>query len=378
MKRLIFLFILVAVISLSFYLSLIVEAIPYTITDLGTLGSSTIFTAESMAHGINNLGQVIGEASLITTLQKHAFLWDSTGGMRDLGTLGGLVSSAHASNDLGQVVGESWLDTPGQLNIRAFLWDSVNGMQNLGSFGGHSFAYGINNLGQVVGASQETPGGNFSHAFLWDSINGMQNINDLIPPNSGWDLQEALDINDRGQIVGWGFIKIGQVVQSHTFLWDPTNGIQDLGAFGTFFVSINNNGQVTGMDDFKIAYLWDSVNGKQSLGTLGGYSFSRDINELGQVVGRSFDNGQRAFLYSDSTLIKLNDLIGIPDNGSSWVLEDAYGINNSGQIVGWGAINSGNHAFIMTPIPEPTTILLMSCGLLGLLGIVIKQHRKTK
>ena len=296
--------------------------------------------------------------------------------MQDLGTLGGLVSSAHAINDLGQVVGESWLDTPGQ--ARAFLWDSVNGMQNLGSFGGPSFAYGINNLGQVVGASQETPGGNFSHAFLWDSINGMQNINDLIPPNSGWDLQEARDINDRGQIVGWGFIKIDQVVQSHTFLWDPTNGIQDLGAFGTFFVSINNNEQVTGMDDFKIAYLWDSVNGKQSLGTLGGYSFSRDINELGQVVGRSFDNGQRAFLYSDSTLIKLNDLLGIPDNGSSWVLEDAYGINNSGQIVGWGAINGGNHAFIMTPIPEPTTILLMGFGILGLLGIVIRQRRKVK
>ena len=32
----------------------------------------------------------------------------------------------------------------------------------------------------------------------------MYNLNDLIPPGSGWDLIKATDINDAGQIVGFG------------------------------------------------------------------------------------------------------------------------------------------------------------------------------
>jgi hypothetical protein len=33
----------------------------------------------------------------------------------------------------------------------------------------------------------------------------MWDLNDLIPPDSGWNLMEAHDINDAGEIVGFGF-----------------------------------------------------------------------------------------------------------------------------------------------------------------------------
>lgn len=33
---------------------------------------------------------------------------------------------------------------------------------------------------------------------------------------------------------------------------------------------------------------------------------------------------------------------------------------------------------VATPIPEPTTIFLMGFGILGLLGVVIRQRRKMK
>ena len=55
----------------------------YLITDLGMLGGDF-----SRAHGVNIHGQVVGE-SRTASGDLHAFLWDSAGGMRDLGTLGG-------------------------------------------------------------------------------------------------------------------------------------------------------------------------------------------------------------------------------------------------------------------------------------------------
>jgi uncharacterized repeat protein (TIGR01451 family) len=81
-------------------------------------------------------------------------------------------------------------------------------LTDLGTLDGdHSYPYGVNNAGQVVGES----GG---HAFLYS--NGMlQDLNSLIPADSGWVLNTASAINDKGQIVGTGTFN-GQ--QTHGFL----------------------------------------------------------------------------------------------------------------------------------------------------------------
>ena len=65
--------------------------------DLGTLGG-----ASSSAYGINDSGQVVGQADTPGG-QHHAFLYNG-GKMIDLGTLGGANSSAHDINDSGQIV----------------------------------------------------------------------------------------------------------------------------------------------------------------------------------------------------------------------------------------------------------------------------------
>jgi len=41
-------------------------------------------------------------------------------------------------------------------------------------------------------------------AFIWDRDSGRQDLNALIPPDSGWKLEVASSINDRGEVVGWG------------------------------------------------------------------------------------------------------------------------------------------------------------------------------
>jgi probable HAF family extracellular repeat protein len=175
--------------------------------DLGTFGGTL-----SLATGINNRSQVVGLATLVGNT-THAFLYDPTAtpAMQDLGTLGGPDDSeAEAINAAGQVVGTSG---------DAFLYDptATPPMRDLGALdGAGTEALGINDSGQVVGLSTGARG---VRAFLYDptATPVMQDLNDLIPGSSGWVLQVANEINDRGQILGHGTIH----GETHDFLLTP-------------------------------------------------------------------------------------------------------------------------------------------------------------
>jgi hypothetical protein len=45
----------------------------------------------------------------------------------------------------------------------------------------------------------------------------------------------------------------------------------------------------------------------------------------------------------------MKDLNKLIPSGSGWVLEQAFAINNAGQIVGTGTINGKEHGFLLTP-----------------------------
>ena len=46
-------------------------------------------------------------------------------------------------------------------------------------------------------------------------------------------------------------------------------------------------------------------------------------------------------------------------NDHGWILDSAWGINDSGQIIAGAITNSiGYHAVLLTPVPEPSTIIL--------------------
>ena len=118
--------------------------------------------------------------------------------MSDLGTLGGPLSYAYAINNAGEVVGMAYTNADVQ---HAFLY-SGRVMADLGTLGGYeSVAYGINNTGQVVGYA--TTGEAAQHAFLYCG-GTMTDLNSVIDTNSGWVLEIASAINDGGQIVGVG------------------------------------------------------------------------------------------------------------------------------------------------------------------------------
>jgi probable HAF family extracellular repeat protein len=169
--------------------------------DLGTLGG-----VGSSADGINDRGQVVGESSIAGNSVYHAFIY-SAGQMQDLGAFG--PNSANNSsvavgiNQHGQVIGYGYLQGSSGV-FHAFLYTGGL-LQDLGTLGGdYSYASGINNRSQVVGASW-IAGNSAFHGFIY-SGGQMQDLNKLLVPNSGWIVTEAAGINEAGQIACSGHI----------------------------------------------------------------------------------------------------------------------------------------------------------------------------
>ena len=178
--------------------------------DLGTFGGIA-----STAKGINNIGQVIGYYTYEDNFETYynAFLWHN-GQMTELGNLG-IDSRAEEINDLSQIVGNSRVQLTYDYG-HAFLWE--NGiMQDLGTLSGlDSRANSINDSSQIVGFSGVSF--LFYHACIWYE-GSVYDLNNLIPENSGWLLWEARDINNKGEIVGWGIYN----EQPRAFLLRPVS-----------------------------------------------------------------------------------------------------------------------------------------------------------
>jgi probable HAF family extracellular repeat protein len=271
----------------------------------------------------------------------HAFLWTESAGLQDIGTISGDdESTAYGINNLGVIVG---LSNSSAAN-HAFLRMPGGTMHDLGNLGGTiATAYGINNSNEVVGYSYLT-GNTAYHAFLWTAAEGMQDLGTL-----GGDLSYGYAINGSGEIVGWSNLTPGGTV-AHGFLWTKAGGMQDIGILpGGNFTSpsaINAAGEVAGTCDGALrntAFMWTQSGGIERLGT-GSGSVANGINDAGVIVGDYADNGYiNAYVWTRTEhLQNLNDLIP-PNSGVS--LTFAYAINHSGQITA----ESGS-AILLTPV----------------------------
>ena len=161
----------------------------------------------------------------------------------------------------------------------------------------------------------------------------------------------ALGINNRGEVVGYSF----QGEDYQAFLYSSSDqAMTDVGSLGgklNAACAINDSGQVTGYSQDEngnlLAFVFSRNQPIASLGTLQGASTSEafGINNSGAVVGdsQSGEQNHRPVLFSNGSVQDL----GLGGSNEPDALETAYAINDSGQIVGrHSAGNNAFHAFL--------------------------------
>ena len=144
-------------------------------------------------------------------LRPANFCWDTQ-----------CVFIGKAINDAGTVVGGGNPSTGSTAEYRPFIW-TMGGVTMLPvttpGGGINGFANGVNDNGVVVGGVWYA---SFDHrATMWtQSGSGWTQtyLNELLPADSPWGtLTEAVDVNEHGQIIGWG----NYMGAPHIFLLTP-------------------------------------------------------------------------------------------------------------------------------------------------------------
>jgi probable HAF family extracellular repeat protein len=340
------------------------QATVYRITEITGATTATI----TRAFDINNLGQVVGytATSATATANDRAFVWDGVNGLQTLTGTTSFASHAYAINDVGQITGD-YRTATGATSARAFRWTQGSPLQNLGNYSSSatqsSVGRGINDTGTVVGSSG-------TMGMVWGT------------PKKTFAGQ-AWDVNDSGLTVGTSG---GQAV---TYNGTATTNLGMLPTFNTSSVAYGVNdagwtvGRSEGSANYAQAFMWNGTT-MQGLGDLeGGYqnSTAYDINNKGQVVGfgsvTTSSDASRAFIWDATNgMVDLNTLIDPADPmyGGAFRLIEAQGINDLGQIVGYGVFGRTEHAFLLTPVPEPHQYGMMLAGL-GMVGWMVRRRR---
>jgi probable HAF family extracellular repeat protein len=314
----------------------------YTVTDIGALPGKPYSAVWQQT--INNAGVVAAYASDDPLdLFFNGFTGDSPflsyrGTVIPLPELPGAIDTIPLHiNNKGQVVGRS---TPLGDHNHPVLWNQgvISVLPELPG-DNKGAALTINDNGLAAGNSQNTSTG-IRRATLWHK----GKVSQLAPVPGGGLWDDALGINEEGQIVGWSGPAPGF---EHIALWDTDGSVHDLGTLGGDWgdaYKINNNGQVVGQSSTATnpngdPFLWeDGV--LTDLGYPEGdvFGVAADINDHGQIVGLSAGDPNdpatyHALLWENAVMTNLQTKIPAD---SGWQLLWALGINEGGEIVGVG------------------------------------------
>jgi probable HAF family extracellular repeat protein len=324
----------------------------YTVEDLGVFSDGG---GATLATGINAAGDVTGYGDHATP-GYTAFRW-SQGTLTDLASLG-CGSQGNAINDSSVVVGFS--NVTCAESDKAGFASNGNSIADIGSlFARPTVAFGINGAGQIVGTSVTEHG--TQRAFLSGPGGvGLQQVDSLAtsePP--GEQTLAARGVNASGEVVGISFF-FDQTCGGFDapFLFDGST-IEELGECSSGQANaINDAGVAVGFlstSNGTHAFSYDGT--VHDLGVPTGTSESEAlaINASGTIVGSALASqlsSPQAWVSGPTGGIRLLDTLIDPSLG--WNLRVAAGINDSGQIAGYGAHNGAIHAFRLTPAAPAT------------------------
>jgi probable HAF family extracellular repeat protein len=360
------------------------------IADKLRLGGSLVGKSISL---VTELGSTLVKAGddLLATIKdvptgvQKALVWADIPLYRyevvDLGAIAptGNATQANAINDRGQIVGRSQTAEPLGTGFRnqGFIWENgvfkpltSTGVKNGGGpltgetvtqRGGGGFTAAINDLGAIVGTSDEIAGRPTDRGLLWQKEAGGDyslQITDLPGVESYF-----FDINNKNEIVGRHIYGPGgtATASNRTRPFSVNQGfinpLPDLGGDTGTANGINNKSAIVGQIDsdglndktVNTAALWEKgADGKYTLTNLGTFgaeqAIARDINDAGQIIGWTVaGTGATAtsspFLLQDGKKINLGSFGGA--NGQT------AGINQFGEVVGFSQDgNLQNRAFV--------------------------------
>jgi probable HAF family extracellular repeat protein len=342
------------------------DAQQYNLTSLGVGSPATVYYNYTTPK-INNKGQVVGNGSgggylfsggVLTSLPGFNAL-DNNGALAlysfstsdsyisfppystrtDLGTLPpcfGVYGDNFATslNDSGAVVGVS--NAPTKCAQPFFFFNGQMAAMGQSARGWVT----LNNLNQVIGYFPGSWLGSTAASRAVQLINGT--FTDLDPSNASAYDSQAIAINDAGQ-----FTVNSNEAYCTTRLGPPSFKTITYVCRGAYF--------------YPFLYSSSTIT---ALGTLGPYGgTAAGVNKWGDVVGASQTStgASHAFLYSAGTTIDLNS--HLTTTGLGWTIQQAYDINDSGQIVALATDFKGNPDVVLLSPAVGTMPFLVSLTL---------------
>lgn len=348
----------------------IYDAGTYTVLDdpLATLGT--------FAKGIDNSGHVVGD--YVDGTGEHGFFYsggsDGTYTTIDdpLATNGTIVNDI---NNSGQIVG-SYFDATGE---HGFL-DSGGSFITVDDpgFSGTTVLTGISDTGKITGSVDSS--GEDGFVFSGGAYN-------MLPAPSLGAIVKATGINNSGQTVGTttadfgpttGFLYSGgtftNIIDPSAGTYTSVNGISNSGLIvGTFGASIASSTLLGFLDDHGTFTTIDDPNAPA-------VTIANGVNNSGQIVGEYIgaDGSEHGFLLSGGVYTTVDHLGAASDGFSFSGLPGGTalsGINDAGEIVGSYGDGTATHGFLyangtFSGIDDPLGTATIATGINNLGQIV--------